>query len=233
PGVPPWSLCGVQSGLGPWHPVRSAVRWPHRVHPHVPATHGALGLQLAAGAGQCRSPPGAGVPAAARLAEGGALMDRYAVIGNPIAHSKSPLIHGLFARQTGQQLTYEALLAPLDDFAGTLRDFLREGLGVNVTVPFKEQAWELVDTRTPAAELAGAVNTIARRADGRLLGDNTDGKGLVRGIENNAGFSLRGKQILLVGAGGGGRGVIQPPLGAQPAQLCVVNRTVEKDEHLA
>lgn len=160
-------------------------------------------------------------------------MDRYAVIGNPIAHSKSPLIHGLFARQTGQQLTYEALLAPLDDFAGTLRAFLREGLGANVTVPFKEQAWELVDTRTPAAELAGAVNTIARQADGRLLGDNTDGKGLVRDIQHNAGFSLSGKRVLLVGAGGAARGVIQPLLEAQPAQLCVVNRTVEKAEHLA
>src|SRR5690606_11957318 len=102
-------------------------------------------------------------------------MDRYAVIGNPIAHSKSPLIHGLFACQAGHRLTYEALLAPVDHFEGTLRAYLREGLGANVTVPFKVQAWELVDTRPPAAELAGAVNTIARQADGRLLGDNTDG----------------------------------------------------------
>ena len=160
-------------------------------------------------------------------------MDRYAVVGNPIAHSKSPLIHSMFAQQTGEQLSYEALLAPLDDFAGALREFLQEGRGVNITVPFKEQAWQLVDSRTPAAELAGAVNTIQRLDDGRLLGDNTDGKGLVRDIQHNAGFELAGKRILLVGAGGAARGVIQPLLEAQPAQLCVVNRTVEKAEQLA
>ena len=160
-------------------------------------------------------------------------MDRYAVIGNPIAHSKSPLIHSMFAYQTGEQLSYEALLAPLEDFAGTLRSFLVEGRGVNVTVPFKEQAWELVDQHTPAAQLAGAVNTIQRLDDGRLLGDNTDGKGLVRDIQHNAGFSLADKRVLLVGAGGAARGVIQPLLQAGPAQLCVVNRTVEKAEHLA
>src|SRR5690554_896347 len=160
-------------------------------------------------------------------------MDRYAVVGNPIAHSKSPLIHSMFARQTGEHLSYEALLAPLDDFAGALREFLQEGRGVNVTVPFKEQAWELVDSHTPAAALAGAVNTIQRLDDGRLLGDNTDGKGLVRDIQHNAGFDLAGKRILLVGAGGAARGVIQPLLQAQPAQLCVVNRTVEKAEQLA
>lgn len=160
-------------------------------------------------------------------------MDRYAVIGNPIAHSKSPLIHGMFARQTGEALTYEALLAPLDDFSGTLRGFLAEGLGVNVTVPFKEQAWALVDRHTAAADRAGAVNTIKRMADGSLLGDNTDGKGLVRDIQHNAGLSLAGMRVLLVGAGGAARGVIQPLLEAGPAQLCVVNRTVEKAEQLA
>lgn len=160
-------------------------------------------------------------------------MDRYAVVGNPIGHSKSPLIHSMFAEQTGEHVSYEALLAPLDDFAGALREFLQEGRGVNVTVPFKEQAWELVDSRTPAAELAGAVNTIQRLDDGRLLGDNTDGKGLVRDIQHNAGFDLADKRILLVGAGGAARGVIQPLLEAQPAQLCVVNRTVEKAEQLA
>lgn len=160
-------------------------------------------------------------------------MDRYAVIGNPISHSRSPLIHRMFAEQTGEQLSYEALLAPLDDFAGTLRGFLGDGRGVNVTVPFKEQAWALVDRHTPAAELAGAVNTIQRLDDGSLLGDNTDGKGLVRDIRHNAGFDLTGKRILLVGAGGAARGVIQPLLDAGPAQLCVVNRTVEKAEHLA
>ena len=160
-------------------------------------------------------------------------MDRYAVIGNPIAHSKSPLIHGMFARQTGENLQYEALLSPLDEFSDTLRDFLNEGLGVNVTVPFKEQAWALVDSRTAAAERAGAVNTIKRMDDNSLLGDNTDGKGLVRDIQHNAGLALSGKRILLIGAGGAARGVIQPLLEAGPAQLCVVNRTVEKAEQLA
>lgn len=160
-------------------------------------------------------------------------MDRYAVIGNPIGHSKSPLIHRLFAEQTGQDLSYEALLAPLDDFTGTLRGFLQQGQGVNVTVPFKEQAWALADSRTPSAERAGAVNTILRQADGSLLGDNTDGAGLVRDIQVNAGVSLRGLKILLVGAGGASRGVIQPLLAARPSQLCVVNRTVDKAEELA
>lgn len=160
-------------------------------------------------------------------------MDRYAVIGNPINHSKSPLIHRMFAEQTGEQLSYDAVLAPLEDFTGTLHGFLQEGLGVNVTVPFKEQAWAQVDSRTAAAELAGAVNTIQRLADGTLLGENTDGKGLVRDIQHNAGYALAGKRILLVGAGGAARGVIQPLLAAQPAQLCVVNRTVQKAEQLA
>ncbi|WP_339650763.1 shikimate dehydrogenase [Halopseudomonas pelagia] len=159
--------------------------------------------------------------------------DRYAVIGNPIGHSKSPLIHRLFAEQTGEQLTYEAILAPLGDFAGCLREFLREGRGVNVTVPFKEQAWALVDQHSKAAQRAGAVNTIMRLEDGQLLGDNTDGKGLVRDIQVNAGVSLAGLKVLLVGAGGAARGVIQPLLEAGPAQLCVVNRTVSKAEELA
>ena len=143
-------------------------------------------------------------------------MDRYAVVGNPIAHSKSPLIHSMFARQTGED-----------------RQFFAEGRGANVTVPFKEQAWALVDSHTAAAERAGAVNTIKRMGDGSLLGDNTDGKGLVRDIQHNAGLSLTGRRILLVGAGGAARGVIQPLLEAGPAQLCVVNRTVEKAEQLA
>ena len=160
-------------------------------------------------------------------------MDRYAVIGNPISHSKSPQIHAQFAAQTGQAMSYEALLAPLDDFAGSLREFFVDGLGVNVTVPFKEQAWALVDERTPAAERAGAVNTIKRQADGRLLGDNTDGKGLVHDIQINHGLALKGLRILLVGAGGAARGVIQPILAAAPEQLCVVNRTVAKAEQLA
>ncbi len=160
-------------------------------------------------------------------------MDRYAVVGNPIGHSKSPVIHSMFAVQTRQDMVYEALLAPLDGFEASLREFLETGLGVNVTVPFKEQAWALADQHTEAAARAGAVNTIMRLESGQLLGDNTDGKGLVRDIQDNAGLALKGLRVLLVGAGGAARGVIQPLLAAGPAQLCVVNRTVAKAEQLA
>ena len=158
-------------------------------------------------------------------------MDRYAVVGNPIEHSKSPLIHAMFAEQTGQQLEYGKLLAPLDNFIGSVRDFLREGRGVNVTVPFKEQAWALVDEHTPAAERAGAVNTILRREDGSLLGDNTDGKGLVRDIEINAGLSLKGLSVLLVGAGGAARAAVHA-LGQVFAEVRIINRTPARAEAL-
>ena len=137
-------------------------------------------------------------------------MDRYCVFGNPIGHSKSPLIHRLFAEQTGQQLSYEALLAPLDDFAGCARAFFAEGLGGNVTVPFKEEAFRLADQLSERARRAGAVNTLKKLEDGRLLGDNTDGAGLTRDLQDNAGFSLTGKRILVLGAGGAVRGVLEP-----------------------
>jgi len=160
-------------------------------------------------------------------------MDRYGVFGNPIGHSKSPLIHRLFAAQTGQQLSYEALLAPLDDFAGFARAFFQDGLGANVTVPFKEQAYRLADCLSARAQRAGAVNTLKKLADGRLLGDNTDGAGLVRDLTHNAGFALGGKRILLLGAGGAVRGVLEPFLGERPAALVIANRTVAKAELLA
>lgn len=160
-------------------------------------------------------------------------MDRYAVFGNPIGHSKSPLIHRMFAAQTGQQLSYEAILAPLDDFAGTARAFFREGLGANVTVPFKEDAYRLCDELTERARRAGAVNTISRLADGRLRGDNTDGAGLVRDLKVNAGIPLAGRRILLLGAGGAARGVLEPLLAEAPAQLLIANRTLEKAKVLA
>lgn len=160
-------------------------------------------------------------------------MDRYGVFGNPIGHSKSPLIHRLFAAQTGQQLSYEPLLAPLDDFAGFARAFFSEGRGANVTVPFKEQAFQLADRLSERAQRAGAVNTLHKLADGSLLGDNTDGAGLVRDLTLNAGFSLAGKRILLLGAGGAVRGVLEPFLAQRPAVLVVANRTVEKAERLA
>ena len=162
------------------------------------------------------------------------MADRYAVIGNPIAHSKSPMIHGEFAGQTRQDLTYEALLAPLDDFAGAWQRFREAGgKGANVTVPFKEQAWALSQQRTHRAELAGAVNTLSIAANGELLGDNTDGIGLVRDITVNAGWPLAGKRILMLGAGGAARGVIQPLLAAGAAQIVVANRTLAKAQTLA
>lgn len=160
-------------------------------------------------------------------------MDRYAVFGNPIAHSKSPLIHSLFADQTGQRLHYGTLLAPLDGFSESARSFFQSGLGANVTVPFKEEAYQLCDELTPRARRAGAVNTLKRQASGRLLGDNTDGAGLVRDLTVNAGFSLQGKRILLLGAGGAVRGALEPLLAEQPASLIIANRTVEKAELLA
>jgi shikimate dehydrogenase len=160
-------------------------------------------------------------------------MDRYGVFGNPIGHSKSPLIHRLFAAQTGEQLSYETLLAPLEDFPEFARDFFANGLGANVTVPFKEQAFALADSLTARARRAGAVNTLKKREDGSLLGDNTDGAGLVCDLTVNAGVSLKGKRILLLGAGGAVRGVLEPLLAEQPAALVIANRTVAKAEQLA
>ncbi|OLF51407.1 shikimate dehydrogenase [Pseudomonas chlororaphis] len=160
-------------------------------------------------------------------------MDQYVVFGNPIGHSKSPLIHRLFAEQTAQQLAYTTLLAPLDDFVGCARDFFVEGRGANVTVPFKEDAYRLADSLTARAQRAGAVNTLSKLADGSLLGDNTDGAGLVRDLMVNAGFGLKGKRILLLGAGGAVRGALEPLLAEQPASVIVANRTVEKAELLA
>ncbi|MES2819295.1 MAG: shikimate dehydrogenase [Pseudomonadota bacterium] len=160
-------------------------------------------------------------------------MDRYGVFGNPIGHSKSPLIHRLFAEQTRQALSYEALLAPLEDFEGFARAFFVEGKGANVTVPFKEQAYRLADSLSERARRAGAVNTLQKLDDGRLLGDNTDGAGLVRDLTANAGFVLTGKRILLLGAGGAVRGVLEPLLAERPEALVIANRTVEKAELLA
>ena len=160
-------------------------------------------------------------------------MDRYGVFGNPIGHSKSPQIHRLFAAETGQALSYEPLLAPLDDFPGFARTFFLEGDGANVTVPFKEQAFRLADELTERARRAGAVNTLKKLDDGRLLGDNTDGIGLVRDLKDNAGLSLTGKRILLLGAGGAVRGVLEPLLAERPGALVIANRTLAKAEQLA
>ncbi len=160
-------------------------------------------------------------------------MDQYVVFGNPIGHSKSPLIHRLFAEQTGQTLDYQTSLAPLDDFTAFAQAFFQAGRGANVTVPFKEQAWRLADSLTQRAQRAGAVNTLSKLDDGTLLGDNTDGAGLVRDLTVNCGRSLRGQRILLLGAGGAVRGALEPLLAQQPAALVIANRTVEKAERLA
>jgi shikimate dehydrogenase len=161
------------------------------------------------------------------------MTDHYAVVGHPIAHSKSPLIHAEFARQTGQDLTYDRLLAPLDGFAEVVTAFKAGGgAGLNVTVPFKEQAFELSTRKTPRGLAAGAVNTLQFEA-GEILGDNTDGAGLAQDLTRNLGIPIAGKQVLLIGAGGAARGVIGPLLQEQPAALVLVNRTSEKAQQLA
>ena len=160
-------------------------------------------------------------------------MDHYAVVGNPIAHSKSPWIHAAFARQTGQALVYQTLLAPLDGFEQSVTAFrIGGGRGLNVTVPFKLEAFALANHHTPRAEAAGAVNTLAFGPDG-ILGDNTDGAGLVRDLSFNLHCPLVGRRILLHGAGGATRGVLLPLLTSLPASLTIANRTASKAIALA
>jgi shikimate dehydrogenase len=158
--------------------------------------------------------------------------DRYAVVGNPVSHSKSPLIHAAFARQTGQDIAYDRLLAPLEDFEGTVRRFFREGgHGLNVTVPFKREAWDLVDRCEGGALAAEAVNTI-KLEGGELLGYNTDGIGLVSDLEQNLGIAIAGRRVLLMGAGGASHGVLHPLLERRPDSLVVANRTPGRAEAL-
>lgn len=154
--------------------------------------------------------------------------DRYAVLGNPVAHSQSPFIHAEFARQTGQHLEYTRVLCAMDGFADAVRGFAASGArGVNVTMPFKFQAAALARAVTPRAALAQAANVLRFDADG-WLADNTDGIGLVRDLQRNAGAPLRGQRLLLVGAGGAAAGVLGPLLEARPAAVHVVNRTPDK-----
>jgi shikimate dehydrogenase len=163
-------------------------------------------------------------------------MDRYVVAGNPVEHSQSPFIHSQFAAQTGQAIDYGRLLCPVDAFAETIRAFAAEGgRGCNVTVPFKFEAFELADKRTPRAKRAGAANVLHFRSqdEGGWLADNTDGVGLVRDIEVNAGVSLKGARVLLIGAGGASAGALGPLLEAQPAELVLTNRTLDKAAALA
>ena len=159
-------------------------------------------------------------------------VDRYAVLGNPVAHSRSPFIHHLFAQQTGQPVHYERLHCEMDGFEAAVRRFAAEGgRGCNVTVPFKFQVPQLAQRCTARAELAGAANVLSFEPTG-WLADNTDGVGLVRDIQQGAGVLLRGSRVLLVGAGGAGAGVLGPLLAEQPVRVVVANRSVGKADAL-
>ncbi len=161
------------------------------------------------------------------------MSDAYGVMGHPISHSKSPAIHAAFSRQTRQDIIYRAIHVQPGEFARAVAGFRDSGgKGLNVTLPFKEEAWALCDVRTERAERARAVNTLWFEAAG-LHGDNTDGVGLVRDLTVNHGMKLRGFRVLLLGAGGAGRGVIAPLLGTELAWLVIGNRTVSKAEELA
>ncbi|BBJ00271.1 shikimate dehydrogenase (NADP(+)) [Ferrigenium kumadai] len=156
------------------------------------------------------------------------MTDKYAVLGNPISHSKSPLIHRMFAEQTGQDISYEAIEAPLDGFAAKIEELRAKGYkGCNVTVPFKVEAFNLANQLSQKSLEAEAVNTLKFEGDA-IIGDNTDGAGLVRDIEQNLGIPLKGKRILLIGAGGAAQGVLHPILATEPKQLVISNRTPDK-----
>ncbi len=161
------------------------------------------------------------------------MTDRYAVFGNPIAHSKSPLIHAAFAKQTAQDMIYDRQLVEEGKFSEAARDFFANGgSGLNITVPFKLDAYAFADTLSERAQLAGAVNALKKMPDGKILGDNTDGAGLLRDITQNLGWTLRNKRVLVLGAGGAVRGVIAPLLAEQPQRIVIANRTLAKAEEL-
>jgi shikimate dehydrogenase len=161
-------------------------------------------------------------------------IDRYAVIGSGIGHSRSPQIHAMFAKATRQAMEYGLLDVPPVAFQTVVRNFFRDGgRGLNVTVPHKEAALRLADTHTPRAARAGAVNTLAAAANGKLLGDNTDGAGLVRDLTVNLGCRLGGARVLLLGAGGAARGVLAPLLEAGVASLVICNRRGSRAKQLA
>ncbi len=165
------------------------------------------------------------------------MTSKYAVIGNPIAHSKSPLIHQAFAAQTSQDISYERILAPLEGFEATISDLIKQGYkGVNVTVPFKFEALKFVAQHgvvNALAQTAGAINTISFTDDGNIVGDNTDGIGLVNDITHNLKFDIRQKKVLLLGSGGAAFGVLQPLLNANPSLIVIANRTLSKAQDAA
>ena len=156
------------------------------------------------------------------------MTDRYAVLGNPIGHSKSPLIHSLFAQATGQDITYTAIETPLDGFNETVLTFRASGgRGLNVTLPFKLQAFEIATDPSERARLAGAANCL-KFEGGRIRADNFDGVGLVNDLQRNLGCPLAGKRVLLLGAGGATRGALLPIAAQQPALITIANRTADK-----
>ncbi|SDH50384.1 shikimate dehydrogenase [Paraburkholderia phenazinium] len=166
------------------------------------------------------------------MSQMGSPRDRYAVIGNPVGHSKSPFIHARFAEQTGEPIEYTHLLAPIEAFVSHVQAFIEAGgRGLNVTVPFKLEAHAFATRLSPRAAAAGAVNTLRFEA-GEIHGDNTDGFGLVRDIEVNLATPLKGVRILLLGAGGAARGVVLPMLERAPHTLTIVNRTAAKAQEL-
>lgn len=158
----------------------------------------------------------------------------YAVFGNPIAHSLSPAIHAQFAEQTQQAIHYQKQCIPVDNFDHAVRQFFAQGGGgLNITVPFKVNAFELVDQLTVRAKAAGAINTMWQGDDGQLWGDNTDGCGLMRDITENLGWAVEDKSVLVLGAGGAVRGILQPLTELAPKQIIIANRTPEKAQALA
>jgi len=162
------------------------------------------------------------------------LPDRYAVFGQPIKHSKSPRIHQLFAQQTGQALSYEAQEVPSEQFESAVSTFFAKGgKGLNCTVPLKELAWAYAQHKTERAQLGKAVNTLALQVDGTILGDNTDGVGLVTDLTVNHDISLGGSRILILGAGGATRGIIAPIFEKSPQSITIANRTIDKAAKLA
>lgn len=161
------------------------------------------------------------------------MTDLYAVFGNPINHSKSPVIHRQFAEQTGQDMHYTKQLVNEGEFEQAAQEFFAQGgRGLNITVPFKLNAFGFAQKLTPRAERAGAVNTLALLGDGTILGDNTDGIGMIHDM-HNLGWEIQGARVLILGAGGAVRGILQPLLEEQPAQVTIANRTVSKAEELA
>ncbi|MDP0588002.1 MAG: shikimate dehydrogenase [Candidatus Endonucleobacter bathymodioli] len=161
----------------------------------------------------------------------GGLIDRYAVVGSPVHHSKSPAIHAMFAEDSEQKLHYEALEVAADGFTAAVSTFFNNGYcGLSVTIPFKEDAWAMSEVKTELAQKAGAVNTLWLGADGCLHGDNTDGVGLIRDLKSNHHIALNGARVLIIGAGGAVRGCMAPLLYEHPCEVVIANRTLDKAE---